>query len=258
MFKNHRLKYLFALFYPLPPPIVSADLDPDTLNLKSQGKYVTCYLEVADPLSAEYIDPLSVEITKINDVPLGNPIPIAQEPAGKSGKAKPKFSIGDYDGDGIPDLMVKFDRQALIEVLPVSEQVKITIQGSFDGMSFAAEAFIRTIQPGKIMAMAGGNYHNPHNASAHVPSGALGGDLEIIIVKLSACRKEKKQKKEESAKNKNIKTLGSTFEFGPEGTEFSKPVVIILPYNLEELPNNVSEDALQIAYCNSDTSSLKP
>lgn len=37
--------------------------------------------------------------------------------------------IGDHDGDGIPDLMVKFDRSAVQALLEPGEEVNLTITG---------------------------------------------------------------------------------------------------------------------------------
>jgi len=55
------------------------------------------------------------------------------------------IEIGDYDSDGINDLMVKFDRQELIEVLEPGEQI-IDITGRlWDGRPIAGFDIIRVI-----------------------------------------------------------------------------------------------------------------
>ncbi len=74
------------------------DIDPDTLNLKSKGKWVTVYIELSEGFDVEDIDIDTLELEGI---------PAEDSPT----------EIGDYDDDGIPDLMVKFDRKALIEHL---------------------------------------------------------------------------------------------------------------------------------------------
>jgi len=53
--------------------------------------------------------------------------------------------IGDYDNDGIPDLMIKFDREAVQEILDVGEQIEITISGEVDGILFEGSDSIRVI-----------------------------------------------------------------------------------------------------------------
>ncbi len=58
--------------------------------------------------------------------------------------------IGDYDHDGIPDLMVKFDRQAVINILPIGDSVEIIISGRLtDGTPFEGTDTIRVIGKGK-------------------------------------------------------------------------------------------------------------
>jgi len=105
-----------AMFHLLPsePSRVSAviDVDPDTLNLASLGNDVTCYIE----LPSGY-DPGDIVIgtVKMQDsvVAKGNP-----------------SAVGDYDCDGVPDLMVKFDRQELIASVEPGEQI-LGVTGQF-------------------------------------------------------------------------------------------------------------------------------
>lgn len=76
-------------------PAINIDFDPDTLNLKSQGKWVTVYIELPEGYDVNDID--------VNTVKLNGLIPAELAPT----------EVGDYDEDGIPDLMVKFDRAAV-------------------------------------------------------------------------------------------------------------------------------------------------
>jgi hypothetical protein len=81
-------------------PVMEATVDirPDTLNLESKGRWITAYIEPPEDNHPEGIEISTVRISDID----GNPVDIpAQE--------RPT-EIGDYDDDGIPDLMVKFDR----------------------------------------------------------------------------------------------------------------------------------------------------
>jgi hypothetical protein len=58
-------------------------------------------------------------------------------------EAKPT-EIGDYDSDGIPDLMVKFNRSEVQKILQTGEVIKITISGNLtDGRLFEGTDFIR-------------------------------------------------------------------------------------------------------------------
>jgi len=90
--------------YPLMKPWVAAtiakiDVKPDTLNLKSNGKWITAYIEL----------PLCYNVADINvsSIMLNGTIRPESRPT----------SIGDYDNDGIPDLMVKFDRTQIINYI---------------------------------------------------------------------------------------------------------------------------------------------
>ena len=54
--------------------------------------------------------------------------------------------IGDHDKDGMKDLMVKFDRAAVQEILEVGDAEKITITGQLtDDTTFGGMDFIRVI-----------------------------------------------------------------------------------------------------------------
>lgn len=87
------------------------DFDPDTLNLKSQGKVVTTYIELPRGFDVNKIDISSI---KLNDL-----VPALSKPT----------SVGDYDADGTPDLMVKFDRNKVQSILTTGEKVPIIITG---------------------------------------------------------------------------------------------------------------------------------
>jgi hypothetical protein len=113
--------------YPLGTATI--DFDPDTLNLKSKGSVVTVYIYIELPPGYD------VSQINISSIRLNNTITALAEPT----------EISDYDGDSIPDLMVKFDRAAVQSVLDVGEQVQITITGEVCGMAFEGRDTIRVI-----------------------------------------------------------------------------------------------------------------
>ena len=80
------------------------DIKPDTLNLDSNGEWVTCYIELPTPNS---VNDIVVSTIKMCD--------------SVSAASKPT-QIGDYDGDTVPDLMVKFDRTAVQGLLGIGEK----------------------------------------------------------------------------------------------------------------------------------------
>ncbi|HLG22860.1 MAG TPA: FG-GAP-like repeat-containing protein, partial [Candidatus Manganitrophaceae bacterium] len=87
------------------------DVDPDTLNIRSKGQWITVYIELPDGFTPGEIDVSSLRLQGV--------IPAESQPT----------TLGDHDADGIPDLMVKFDRQWLQSLINPGADVKITLTG---------------------------------------------------------------------------------------------------------------------------------
>lgn len=99
----------------------TVDVDPDTLNLKSKGKWVTCYIELPEDYDVSDIDTSTVKLN--------------YEDFDEISAELHPTEVGDHDTDGIPDLMVKFDRQDLIAILSVGKAI-LTITGEVNDVSF--------------------------------------------------------------------------------------------------------------------------
>jgi len=115
------------------PAIVEAtvDIDPDTLNLKSKGKWITCYIELPEGYDVHNID--------VSTIMLNGQVSAELRPS----------EIGDCDGDGIADLMVKFSRSAVQAIVQPGE-VELTVSGELaDGTKFEGSDTIMVINPGK-------------------------------------------------------------------------------------------------------------
>ena len=93
------------------------DITPDTINLKSQGRNITCYIK----LLAEY-DVHDIDIYSVTIESEGFSVQAEILPA----------DVGDFDGDEIPDLMIKFNRDAVNGILSVGD-VELTVKGSLIG-----------------------------------------------------------------------------------------------------------------------------
>lgn len=122
------------------PDFVMATVEygPETINLKSRGKFVTAYIELPDSFNPENIEVSSISITTIDDIPI-TPILTEVQPT----------EIGDFDSDNIPDLMVKFDRSALQQVLTPGMR-EIRLEGLLvTGQPFVGERSVAVIRPGK-------------------------------------------------------------------------------------------------------------
>jgi hypothetical protein len=133
---------------PKPPVITTTvDIQPQALNLKSRGKWITTYIELPEGYSVADINRTTIL--------LNGTIPV--DPFWIS---KPiKSMIGDFDNDSIPDLMVKFDRQQVIKYIMANVDmsrlyeerfmtITFTVTGKLnDGTSFQGSDTIKIILP---------------------------------------------------------------------------------------------------------------
>ena len=115
------------------------DIKPDVLNRKSRGRWITAYIEL--PGSR---DPADVDVSTVSLIFNSDAVSAEVSPT----------EVGDYDGDGILDRMVKFDRAKVIEMLDevdVPEEVTLTVAGELTGGTsfFSGEDIIRIIEPGE-------------------------------------------------------------------------------------------------------------
>lgn len=119
--------------------VPTLDIDPDTLNLRSRGRWITAYLELSGGKNLMDID--------VSTLLLNGTIPAEMWPT----------EIGDYDEDGVPDLMVKFNRTAVQEYIKglnisgggggtFGYEITMTITGMFnDGTPFECSDTIRVL-----------------------------------------------------------------------------------------------------------------
>jgi hypothetical protein len=108
------------------------------LNLGSKGNWITAYIELGESLDMQNVDVSSILLN--GTIPVASSAPVA---------------FGDHDNDGIPDLMVKFDRQAVASLVLQNYQfsgksgtVTLTLTGKLnDGTLFKGSATITVILP---------------------------------------------------------------------------------------------------------------
>ncbi len=109
---------------------VDADVEPNTLNLSSNGKYMSGRVE----LPAMY-DPADVVVETV----LFN---------GAVAADTKFFELGDFNDNGVTDVSFKFSRGAIEDILPEGEHVEVVITGEIrDTIYFVARDTIRVIQP---------------------------------------------------------------------------------------------------------------
>ncbi len=107
----------------------TVDFDPDTLNSKSNGKWVTCYVELPEGYDVRDIDLGSVLLNEV--------VPV--DPTHK-------VCFCDADGDGIEEVMLKFDREMMIDILVPGVDVAVEITGYLtDGTMFTGEDAIKVL-----------------------------------------------------------------------------------------------------------------
>ncbi|KPK01412.1 MAG: hypothetical protein AMK71_05745 [Nitrospira bacterium SG8_35_4] len=108
---------------------ITADIDfrPRTLNKKSKGRWVGAFIELPQGYDINDIDRSSILLE--GSVP-----------------ASPRFyRIGDHDRDGIPDLIVKFKRRDVIDVLTEGDEVPVRVSGTVGTTTFEGMDSIRVI-----------------------------------------------------------------------------------------------------------------
>lgn len=120
-------KNRFTVHIPKTSIAATIDFDPDTLNKKSNGNWVVVYIE----LPAGY-KPSDVDVSSIR---IAGTVPAEVRPC----------SIGDHDKDGISDLMVKFSRSEVINLLPLGEKVPVHVTGKVGSTTFDGVDIIRVI-----------------------------------------------------------------------------------------------------------------
>ncbi|MCL7414121.1 MAG: hypothetical protein M8353_11000 [ANME-2 cluster archaeon] len=101
------------------------EISPKTLNINSNGNWITGFIEVAG---------YSPELIDISTVILNNTIHAEAQP----------FGIGDNNDNGVPDLMVKFNRSEVQGIVHTGE-VSLYLEGRVDDAAFLGEAQIIVI-----------------------------------------------------------------------------------------------------------------
>jgi hypothetical protein len=110
-------------------PLVAAtvNLDPDSWNVKRPGagpRQATAYIELPQGYDVAEITVATVELFADGELLAAQASPV---------------EVGDADGDGVPDLMVKFDGRALGDLLrPYPGRVELSVVGFLQG----GEAFV--------------------------------------------------------------------------------------------------------------------
>jgi hypothetical protein len=113
-----------------PPIDARLDLHPRTLNRNNTHGKVTAYVELSAPHTVQEIDRATLRLEE-TVLPLAAPM-----------------TVGDHDSNGVADLMVKFERSALLPALGEGMRTPVRLTGHLvTGEIFAALDTIDVIDP---------------------------------------------------------------------------------------------------------------
>jgi len=133
---------------PPPPTVVQAnvDMNPNTLNLHSKGKWITGYVQLPEGYNPEYIDASTILINCT--------IQSVLDPQYEFVTNSSEYLV-DHNNDGILERMVKFNRTQVAEYILsqgiMCGNVTLTISGSLvDEAQFEGSDIIRVRMPGDV------------------------------------------------------------------------------------------------------------
>jgi nitrous oxidase accessory protein NosD len=118
----------FPLMKPWNKVQVVVDTESDWLSLDRKEDWITVYIELPAGL---LVNEIEVPTLRLNDT---------VSPQNKN------FFTGDYDKDGIPDMMIKFSRQKVSQVFQSGEEVELIVSGSLkNGLLFEGSLSLKVI-----------------------------------------------------------------------------------------------------------------
>ena len=122
--------YIYQIDVRHPCMSATVEIYPETLSLHSLfGRWIKAYIELPEGYDVSDIE--------ISTVTLNNDVPAELHPT----------KVGDYDNDGIPDLMVKFSRiEAMRSIFRIGENT-LRIRGEINELIFEGRVTIRVNNP---------------------------------------------------------------------------------------------------------------
>jgi len=128
LFHHH---HIHVSMNPLYDIVSEFDIQPESLNRKNHGKFLTVYLELESSLEISEIDLSTVQLIVNGHTSI---VTLAD-----------KVSVSDFNNNGIPDLTLKFDMQLVTEMIGEG-LTELAITGVIDGMVFQDSDIISVIK----------------------------------------------------------------------------------------------------------------
>ncbi|MEW5883723.1 MAG: hypothetical protein AB1725_05820 [Armatimonadota bacterium] len=131
--------------------------------------------------------------------------------------------------------------------LPVSGGYGVAAYSTGGGEGIASSS----VEPAKRVVdhKDGAKVERDDGAGVMVPKGALSADLEITVDK--GDENEDKEQKEAKRKEKKVAAVSEEVQYGPEGTTFSTPVTLTIPYDPALIASRgIKEESLKVYYWN--------
>jgi DNA-binding beta-propeller fold protein YncE len=113
------------------PATALCDIDPNSINPSSKGKYINAFLQFPT-----FLHPQDVVLSTVRLNAQNGSVP-----------AETTASFLDHNGDGITEIQVRFDRTAVQNLLPVGFPVPVSVTGTIDGRTFAGYDSIKVLRP---------------------------------------------------------------------------------------------------------------
>jgi hypothetical protein len=136
----------FSLHMPSTNITVEIEVEPETLNRKSQGKWVSVEIELPKGYLAKDV---KIESLRLEGVVAAEPWPYHLGCSHERDRDDHHHDYGDHDRDGDHDkreIKVKFNRAEVLKVLPDGYKVKVHVTGIVGTTSFEGVDTIRVIK----------------------------------------------------------------------------------------------------------------
>jgi len=145
---------------------VLLQMDPNSVNLNSKGKYLSAAIQFPP-----FLDPLDADVKSIR---------LEQTVHADTSQT----ALTDKNGDGIEELEVKFLRSEAFEVLPEGQSVTVHVTGLHDGRVFAGVDSIRVFRP-HLKSPRAGTALPPLSATTIEWTSIQGGPADHMNIYLS-------------------------------------------------------------------------